>query len=202
MSKIDPFQKFTWQPFDAVLESGGTFDDATAAVEISEAPLGIFLPDPELASAVAQTHGIKPGHLRFTILTDAMPAVAPREEGEMPGMHFNAIGTRQIPLYKASLPEQAVITGLMTGLAEHLEEVFNPEDGIAIAAFGNQVPTVHGHVIPRLKKGDGVDYWTNRSVEAPVPLELRQQMRDQAALGVTQVRILQQAVVQTLERFT
>lgn len=200
MTQFDPFQKFVWEPYDAAFEEGGE-DAARAAVELKEAPLGIFVPQRELAIAVAEKHGIKQGHLRFAVLPDAKPAVAPREAGEVPGMHFNVIGARQTSIHKATPVERAIISELANGVATHLEETFNPADGVAIAYFGNQVPTVHGHVIPRLKAADGVDHWTDRSVDSPTPLEMRQEMREQAAVGAVKLGVLNQIVTHTLEQY-
>lgn len=144
MNTFDPYAK-AWNAY----ESGGQ-----SGLRAVEAPLYVFEPDTDVAERVAaNTGGIKPGDLRWMILADAMP-VAP--------VHLNVIGRRQTPYVGATPPEQDGLDFLARRVEALIARIIRPAHGTSVQRFGQQVPTMHQHVLARETEEDGINWGTAR----------------------------------------
>jgi|GEM_PF-3483928 len=171
-SGFDPFQS-GWEAY----EQGGL-----AAVEQIEAPLLLYVPEPDLASEVAKRYeyeGLQAVDLRFGVWPDASP-VQVRKPDELVGVHLNVFGSTQLRYGLATPVEKAAIVALSDEMEEHIREVINPQAGVGVMRFG-KLPTMHQHIIAREIPEDGTGNWLERDL---VDLARRREMRDRVELDL------------------
>jgi hypothetical protein len=189
---FDPFQN-AWDAYDV---------DGLAKVEQTEAPLLMYVAEPELAAELAEKYaqeGLEPTDLRFGVWPDAMPVpirhygskeIYPRhrdrwrclphwlrqrtQDDETVGVHLNVFGGRQLRYGNATPVERGVMNELTWLVEEHVREVIEPEHGVSTHSFG-KIPTMHKHVVGREKREDGAKNWLERKL---VDLSVRQAMRE------------------------
>lgn len=167
---FDPFQN-GWEAF----EEGGL-----DAVENTEAPLMLYVAEPDLAQELAgryAAHGLDARDLRFGVWPDASP-VQVREPDEPVGVHLNVFGSTQVRYGLATPVEKAALTSLTDDMEEHVRDAIDPEHGVGVMRFG-KIPTMHHHVIARERRDDGTYNWLDRPL---VDLEVRREMRSRVAL--------------------
>jgi hypothetical protein len=189
---FDPFAR-AWKAYD----NGGL-----EALTVIEAPLYVVTADPALAESVVaadnardRNSSLQPGHLRWMILPDAKPVAAE---------HLNVVGGRTVPYTAASAAERHVMSELSAATCSHLERVIQPRPSTAEYRFGEQVPTLHRHVVARREPMDGLDWTQDRPL---ISVGERHAMRDRVAFadtpelpGVTTAE-LDQLVLDALTRF-
>ena len=190
---FDPFQD-GWEAF----EKGGI-----EAVNAIEAPLMMYVAEPDLATEVAKRFaaaGLQAVDLRFGVWPDAAP-VQSRTEDEPVGIHLNVFGRRQIRLSLATPVEKAALGEFADQMEEHIREVIDPEFGVSQSRFG-KLPTMHEHVAARERAEDATENWL-AAKRAFVPLERRQEMRDRVSLDLIPGRreAIARKLTQTIEIF-
>jgi len=158
-----------------------------------EAPLFVYEPDPaDVAKLPVDWNSPNPvltGHdLRFMILPDAFP-VSPN--------HLNVAGGRPVPYWEATDAEQHILDTLLGDTERHLRRVLSPPEGVSVQRFG-KVPTLHGHVIPRMNWEDGLD-WTGKREK--ISVDQRHAVAESLQLSDDQREVLRERATQALRRF-
>ena len=169
---FDPFQN-GWEAYD----KGGV-----EAVEENEAPLLLYVAEPDLATELAKRYeaeGLRAADVRFGVWPDASP-VQKRDLDDPIGVHLNVFGSTQVRYGEATPAEKAALTTLTDEIEEHVREVIDPEFGVGVMRFG-KIPTMHHHVVARERTEDGTSNWLERGM---VNLDVRREMRERVDLGL------------------
>lgn len=179
-------------PFDPYMRAWDAYEHGGPA-ELAEREAVVYLhvADPTVAEDVAAAHdGLEPADLRWMVIADAFPVARG---------HLNVVGGRQVAYMDATDPEQAVM-GIITNRVQRcIAQVLRPAHGFFVGQFGQQVPTMHTHIVPRRESADALDWAQKRS---KAPLAERQAAMAELWLPNTSLDAqIDRAVTATLLRF-
>ena len=201
---FDPFYR-AW----SLYEDGGL-----DAVEEIEAPILLFPldeADPVLAQKLVKVFGShEPRHpengliasdLRFGIMPDAFP-VPVRADGEAIGVHLNTFGSHQVRYGEATEVERRGLEVITFEAEELIRDALHPAHGVSLMQFGEQVPTLHRHVIGRETEMDGLENLSMKT-RTKIDVQVRRDMRARLSAEMTPERLYKIAghIGQELGRF-
>jgi len=152
MPNLDPFAR-AWREYDENGLDGLNNREAPLIVISATDLLDDEQLDQVIASAAAEGHELVPDHLRWMVAPDAKPLT--------PG-HLNVIGGRQIPYHDASDVERGMAELLTNATRQHINGLLRPAYGTSVHIFGEEVPTLHTHVVQHRTEEDGYDWKQNR----------------------------------------
>ena len=192
---FDPFYR-AWKLYeDGGLDAVGQFEAPIFMYPLDET-------DPVLAKKLVKVFGSRdPLHpengliaadLRFGVMPDAFP-IPVREEGEEIGVHLNTFGSHQVRYGLVTEPERRGLEVVTHEFEEIVRDALHPKHGVSIMQFGEQVPTLHRHVIGREKEEDGLVNLTMKT-RTKVDVAARQAMADRLAAEVTPERLYKIAI--------
>lgn len=144
MEVFDPYAR-AWKAYD----SGGLDE-----LRIIEAPLHVYTAPDDVANAIAERNGIDPNDMRCMVIADAFPVAS---------IHLNIVGHRQVPYDEAVGPEKDMLDHITRTVRSLVLQAINPLHGVADMTFGQQVPTMHRHVVAREETTDGLNWEISRA---------------------------------------
>jgi diadenosine tetraphosphate (Ap4A) HIT family hydrolase len=159
--------------------------------------LAVLVPDTQLAMDALDWHRtflpqeaeLSEEDLRVMVLADAKP---------MAPVHLDVVGHRPVPYLRATTLEKDLLDGVARWFELFLSDRLRPAHGMAVVRFGQEVPTMHEHVIAREQREDGMD-WTARRPLLSVPG--RKEMIRRVGLDASASAELRKAFARTLIRF-
>lgn len=189
---FDPFYR-AWSYYD---------DGGLDNLEEIEAPIFMYPldeADPVLANKLVKVFGSQDPHhpengliasdLRFGIMPDAFPVpVRDLAAGEEIGVHLNTFGSHQVRYGKATEVERRGLEVITFETEELVRDALTLAHGASQMQFGEQVPTLHRHVIGREREMDGLENLSMKT-RTKVDVQARRDMRARLAHEITPERM-------------